>query len=102
MGQSGEYPFSSNRGRAFKNSPSRLPTRREESVSLAELMAGSLRREWAPQHKGIDATTRLPIVISPMTDRHETSGIVERERRAVVHRYFKNDAFGTTEAPLVA
>src|SRR6516225_7802769 len=46
--------------------------------------------------------TRLSVVIPAMADRHKASAGVEGECSAVIHRYFKDDAFGSAHAPFGA
>jgi hypothetical protein len=54
------------------------------------------------QDKGVDATTRLLVVISTMADRHKASAGIESKRRAIVHGYFKNDALSAAYTSLGA
>ena len=54
------------------------------------------------QDTGVDATTRRLIVIWSMADRGKASAGIKGKRRAVVHRYFKKDAFSAAYTSLGA
>ena len=102
MGQSGQYPISSNGVRRLRTVGRCCQQGARKAQALPNSWLERYVGESAPQDKRVAATTRLPVVIPSMANLNKASGSINGKRRAVVYGYFENDAPGPAQTSLNA